>query len=882
MVLRKGKRIHSALEETVEDETLKRLCVESESDDFDSIAEESDSESEFESHFESYTRIDTIESSLNGILEAFSTIRDVDTGKEFSWDYFQDQISKHPEQVTPLLFHQILMISCPVVPLEVVTEIMSANPNVVTGEAIKFLATMPWISSKHVHHIISLEESYITFSEDSGTIDEAIESVASKWLKVFDTLQHEDLPPPRLQVTGMILMWLIPELIEHHDPEIIFSRYLLFMTSYHSKNIQYLLQVLEIFMICFIAIEDVETQCSCHESFLRAVCDSVILRIISDWSDKDAELGLRTIFKLVQMTEYGIARITNSTALNISFTESKFETAKFLMLSCPCSVLGADPYSEKEGQSSYNPHSDSRPNIMQILAKDDNPKQRLILVQCFVEKYISLTLNLELNLSHWYGEIGTHKVFECGGLFIISYSHYLREQRRKYQAPASILNTDYNEESDDFFCGLIHFLLEFNKTNSKGLKGNETLDLRIEWHLMSIVRFFIEYRKWDLIDWAVKEYPIILLAQSRLVGMSDKKSKGTILHLLGHSSKAPASLIQTLIHQGVSYGIDRGGLLIKNELDEIPLELICKKKGREIMRLFPFLLNAQNPKLITETDLKERFLFHAISRGGQCAFAMKLLKMYPNVLDTVDDRERLPIHYVLDPLSSSNPSFLRLLLKEGLKQGVGGKGGMAGLLTKDNQGLTPLDLLVKREPDGKSALVKVLFEGIVSNPPLISSLLLQPMLHRPKPENIYHRDTRFLSGEMARWIWSRDQYDEKLLSILSKYKKSGSIPDTNGRLPIHIAIEKCLGEMGTELNLYSFGRSFNGSGISGAAKAYLVLRNDSSCLLCIDPKTGLYPFQMVASKEELRGSDPDARPKRITLLSEIFTMLRLEPAVVFG
>jgi hypothetical protein len=712
-------------------------------------------------------------------------------------------------------------------------------------------------------------------------------SFAEKWLKVFDILQYEDAPPPRFQVTGKILQWLTHELIiAHHDPEIIFSRYSLLMTSRHAIHMKYLVQVLESFMDYFQTIEDSEERHAFHESFLRVICDSIILRILSDWSDKDAELGIRKIFTVVQMSEYGITRITNSTAINIAFIESKFETAKFLMLSCPCSVLGGEPISDREGHTNIDRRDVSvsksmyPPDLMKILTKDDHSEQRLALVQCFVETYINLTLNLELNLSSWYGTIGTCKVYCCGGLFKTSYSHYWRAWR-KYQTPAFILFSKHNEQSDRFFCDLIHFLLEFDKSCSKGFKVNKTLNPCIEWHLMAIIQCFIEHRKWNLIDWAVQEYPIILHAQSRReVG---RKNIGSILHLLGHSNCAPAALMQSIIQQGVNYGIDRGGLMIKNALDEVPLELICKKKGREIMKLYPFLLKSQKPKLITAADLKERGLFHAVSRGGQCTFAVKLLKLCPKVLGIADENGRLPLHYVLDPLSSSNPSFFRLLLKEGLSQGVGGKGGMAGLLVKDIEGLTPIDLLVKRAPDARSSLLKVLFEGIVSNVPFVSALLTQPMLHQPKPENSVNRNNGRMTNEMFHWIYSRQRCDEKVLSIVTRYEKYNSIPDTNGRLPIHIAIEKCFGEMGTELSLdrhYSWQKE-SYKHISDAAKAYLVLRNKSSCLLCIDPITGLFPYQMIASKEELRQSHSETRYKRITLLSEIFIMLRLEPAVVF-
>ena len=893
MTLRKGKRIYCELQETDEDVSVKHRCMEYESDDFDSIADRSNIDSDINSDIDCDDNVDSmsyiesdsdfesdiIDTSLADILESFSSSNVTKEFSSFSWDHFQGQISKHPEQITPLLFHQILMIHNPIVPLEVITTSMTANPNAVSGEAVKFLACTPWISLDHVDHIISLEQSNALHSDDSDFIDL---SFAEKWLKVFEIFQHEDAPPPRFQVTGKILQWLTHELIiaHHDDPEIIFSRYSLLMTSHHANHLKYLVQVLESFMDYFQRIEDSEERHAFHESFLRVICDSIISRILSDWSDKDAELAIRKIFTVAQMTEYGITRITNSTALSIAFIKSKFETAKFLILSCPYSIIGGEPFSDS--RDNLVPKSIYPPDLMKILTKDDHREQRLALVQCFIETYINLTLNnLEFDYSAWDVMIGNRIALSCGGLFRTSYFHYWQDWR-KYQTPAFILFSKHSEQSDRFFCDLVHFLLDFDKSGSKGFKVNNVLSPCIEWHLMAIIRCFIEHRKWDLIDWTVNEYPIILHAQSRHEKLG-RKNIGSILHLLGHSNRAPAALIQSIIQQGVKYGIDRGGLMIKNELDEVPLELICKKKGREIMSLYPFLLNSQNPKLITVTDIKEGGLFHAVSRGGQCTFAVKLLKLCPKVLGIADENGRLPLHYVLDPLSPSNPSFFRLLLKEGLRQGVGGKVGMAGLLVKDIEGLTPIDLLVMRAPDARSSLLKVLFEGIVSNVPFISALLTQPMLHEPKPENSVNRNDRRMTNEMFHWIYSRQRCDEKVLSIVTRYEKYNSIPDTNGRLPIHIAIEKCFGEMGTELSL---NRHFpwhkeSCKHISDAAKAYLVLRNSSSCLLCIDPITGLFPYQMIASKEELRVSNSETRNKRITLLTEIFIMLRLEPAVVF-
>jgi len=874
MTLRTYKRIHSVPLETDGNESFKRLCVESDFSDYESNGDESD----------------VNEPSLIDVLGLFSSR--TSTNRDVSWDYFHDLISKRPEQVTPLLFHQILMIPNPLVTLEVITALMAANPYLMTGEAVKFLASMPWIPLEHVHHIISLEQTNLeslVFSDsededDSRSSYGVFESVASKWLKVFDTLQHKDAPPPRLDVTELILDWLIPDLIEHHDIETIFSRYSLSKSSCHSNHIMYLIQVLGIFMECFQEIDDIEIQRTFHESFQRVVCDSVILSIISDWSDEDAERGLRTIFATVRMSEYGITRITNSTALKISFIKSKFETSKFLMLSCPYSVLGADFSTGREGRAIPTPLSDLLPNLMQILAEDNEHEQRLTLVQLFIEKYISLTLNPELKLSHWYGEIRNHRVYCCAGLFTSKPTYFWRGVHRPYfHSPANILITDYKEESDKFFCGIIKFLLDLEKSCANGPRAKGTLNPCIEWHLMSIFVFFVGHRKWNLIDWAVKEYPLVLHAHSRMSGLSGSKSNGTILHLLGHSNGVPASLIQSVILQGVRVGIGRGGLLVKNELNELPLELICKKKGREFMKLFPFLLKAQNPKLITVADLKEKGLFHTVSRGGQCAFALQLFKLCPEVLGIVDDKGRLPLHNALDPLSSSNPSIFRLLLREGLKQGVGcEQGGLAGLLVKDFQGLTPLDLLVYREPDARNSLVKVLYEGIVSNVPLVSSLLMRPMLYTPKPENSSNNRHRNFARELQNWANCRRMYDRKLLSIITTFKESRTIPDSNGRLPIHIAIEKGLGELGMELSLIRYSRWIHESGVSDAAKAYLALRNESYCLLCVDPATGLFPFQMVASKEELRTTDSETHSKRISFLSEIYTMLRLEPTVLFA
>lgn len=854
--------------ETDGNESFKRVCVESDSYDSESIGDESDAN----------------EPSLIDIVRLFSSR--TSTNRDVSWDYFHDLIPKRPEQVTPLLFHQILMIPYPLVTLEVITALLAANPYLITGEAVKFLASMPWIPLDHVHHIISLERYHIEIMVDSDSEDDddsrssngVIESVASKWLKVFDTLQHKDAPPPRLDVTELILDWLIPVLLEHDDVETIFSRFQLSKSSCHSNHIMYLIQVLRIFMECFEEIEDIEIQRTCHESFQRVVCDSVIISIISEWSDEDAEYGLRSIFATVRMSQYGITRITNSTALKVSFIKSKFKSSKFLIQSCPYSVFRADLSTDREGPLITTPFSDMLPNLMQILAEDNHHEQRIGLVQFFIEKYISLTMNSELKISKWYAEIRDHRVHGCAGLFTSNYTYFWRGvPGRQAHSPASILVTEYKEESDGFFCGIIKFLLDLEKSCTNRPNGDGTLNPCIEWHLMSMFIFFVDNRCWDLIDWAVKEYPIVLHAHSKL--------QGTILHILGDSNGVPASLIESVILQGVRLGIDRGGLLVRNESNEIPLELICKKKGREFMKLFPFLLKAQNPKLITVADLKEKWLFHKVCRGGQCAFALQLFKLCPEVVGIIDDKGRLPLHNALDPLSASNPSILRLLLRKGLKQGVGrGEGGLAGLLVKDFQGLTPLDLLLQRVPDARNSLVKVLLGGIVSNVPLVSSLLMQPMLYRPKPENSTNNRRRNNTDELHYWAVARRIYDVRLLSIIMAFKESRTTPDSNGRLPIHVAIEKGLGELGMELSLLRYSRWGNGneSGISEAAKAYLALRNVSYCLLCVDPITGLFPYQMVASKEELRTTDPETYSKRISFLSEIYTMLRLEPSVIFA
>ena len=69
--------------------------------------------------------------------------------------------------------------------------------------------------------------------------------------------------------------------------------------------------------------------------------------------------------------------------------------------------------------------------------------------------------------------------------------------------------------------------------------------------------------------------------------------------------------------------------------------------------------------------------------------------------------------------------MLRVLLAEGMKQNIGGRAGMGGLMVKDDDGMTALDYFIQEFEcrDSKWSSLNVLFEGIVEDVPLIHATI---------------------------------------------------------------------------------------------------------------------------------------------------------------
>lgn len=755
----------------------------------------------------------------------------------YSWNDFQDRILKCPNQVTDLLFLQALVIPHPIIPLKVISTMMKIKRDIVSAESAKLLTCMTWIPLDYVRHILFLEQEHVR------EISDELSFKAQIWLKVFDPLKETCAIPPRLTITEIIIRWL------HSDSEVWES--VLGSCSSHERNLPYLVQLLE--------ITSHEMNGPFSETIQRRICEITIHKIVSFWEDRAAENALRKLYSIHQLQNaFGLSNLVKSSALKISFQRSMFYTSKYIMSLCPYTVLGFDPRSNVENKCDRN--------FLFDILKENHQEKTIDILKCYIELYIYSSLDLVFTFKGSdRAQMENCFFYACGGLFY----RYFNLQNGYLDSPSLIVQNEYGDYSEELHRGIIHYLMNFERTCSKHQHTKETLDLCIQWHLMALLNFAVKNTMWSFINWAIYEYPLILFAKEH--GDHYDCKGGTLLHILCSSRCAPSSLIESVIEQSIENGITRGGLIIKNDYDETPIEIIGKKKGPQILKLFNYLMNHESKRLVIQSDFTDRYLFHAICRGGQPSVARKFIKMFPNILSVVDSCGRLPLHVIFLGNSATNPHILRLLLKEGLKQEIGkNQGGMAGLLVKDTCGLTPLDYLVKKEPNSSNSLVKVLFSGIVNNVPLLTLLLSQIELRLPIPQQ---------AESIKLWAVHRFFLEKNLSSILESFPMCIHIPGPDGRYPIHVAIDIGFGEFGRESSLRNY-LHVQSNICSYSAEAYIAIRNESSHLSCIDPITGLYPFQMIATKGFFQNTLACDRSKRINALSEIFTMLSLDPSAI--
>mmetsp|Transcript_16485 Transcript_16485/g.31244 ORF Transcript_16485/g.31244 Transcript_16485/m.31244 type:complete len:883 (-) Transcript_16485:135-2783(-) len=331
----------------------------------------------------------------------------------------------------------------------------------------------------------------------------------------------------------------------------------------------------------------------------------------------------------------------------------------------------------------------------------------------------------------------------------------------------------------------------------------------------SIVRLLKELvllQWWEYLEEFVIKYPGLLSAKD-----SDDNLP---LHHVCASQDTPFNLIRLVIESGIEIEVGgkkgRGGLVIPNNRYEHPLQLICTRNSKSNNQLLKHLIK-RKPKLIQKRDYKKLNLLHHVANGGKVNAAQQLLKACPESISYIDENGRLPIHIAcLHSCSVSQSQLMRVLLKEAIKQNIKGKGG---LLLTDNTGKSALDYAIEKLPcdERRWSSMNVLAEGVVPDLPLI-----QAAIHDTAPQ------------------W-------KIFSLLLKFPHAARIKDVDGRLPLHVFLEK-----------------------DGALPNYVyekIISSNSAAVKESSYVTGFYPFQIAATLDTFN-------------VNSLYKLLRLDPSIL--
>jgi len=342
----------------------------------------------------------------------------------------------------------------------------------------------------------------------------------------------------------------------------------------------------------------------------------------------------------------------------------------------------------------------------------------------------------------------------------------------------------------DFVKGILHFITMEKFKNDTACLG-------------AIIHEAIRIKAWNIVQYMVETYPQSLL-------MKDK-SDNLPLHSICKTD-APFDMIKLVIEAGAKqkFGSSqkknyRAGLLEANKDGERSLQLIAGRKCSSNGKVLRFLQDFK-PKLITKKDIKDLNLLHKVADSGRPAVARVLLKCVPKAISIQDEDGNLPLHIACKCKSNAiNRELMSLLLDAGIKEKVGGPEGFGGLFVKNNKDMTPMDLALKNVDLGncgygvrKWACISALMKRAPEAPILQSSLNLG--------------------------------FDKRNLEFLvEKFPECLSVKDSNGQLPIHLALTK--------------GRS-QYLGLDAIIEAYPPGLNE------FDPVSGLLPFALAASSRQ--------------------------------
>lgn len=295
---------------------------------------------------------------------------------------------------------------------------------------------------------------------------------------------------------------------------------------------------------------------------------------------------------------------------------------------------------------------------------------------------------------------------------------------------------------------------------------------------------------------------ITLIVETQPKSLQCKDDEGNLpLHVL---SKTDASFntmklfIDKSLKQKVGPLKNRAGLYVTNNNGECAIEVILGRKCSSNGRVFK-LLQDFKPKLITKKDVKDLNLLHKVANGGRPAIARAILKLLPGSIALKDKDGNLPLHIACKcNVNATSRELINIFMEYGLRHKVGGAEGFGGLYVKNNTNNTPMDVAIKNMYGERKWVALSIMMSYVPDAPILHSFISQrQLLHNIK-------------------------------TIIEKYPQSIQVEDSNGQLPIHLALSKNTG-MSCETSL-----------------TYIVNAYPAG-LDVSDPVTGLLPFALAAT-----------------------------------
>jgi hypothetical protein len=383
-------------------------------------------------------------------------------------------------------------------------------------------------------------------------------------------------------------------------------------------------------------------------------------------------------------------------------------------------------------------------------------------------------------------------------------------------------------------------------------------------------------------------------------------------------SSTHVSLVKLFIEKGLEQNIGgpqgRGGLLVSNQDGQVPLELLVISHISSV-DLRAILLDSRKPPLLGKGDIENCQLLRSIlrvksDRKDLLEKTAMLVDLDHDSLSRKDEFGNLPLHFsVLSStdkatnLRSNNDENFSLLngngkgdglralhfgflLQKGVQACVGGEHGYGGLLVRNNDGNSSLDLIIQfwdrsfqnKEKisfhlrnmqalacinscwntfQTKLPLLQIVFESSSCDYLMIGIIVgsykgclkttddrgntpLHTLLKQYKRMENKRFDTLTFSCN------GTDRLDNAIDLVLFDDKHAISKRDRNGRLPLHVALENC--------------------NLAWPNMISRMISHKKSAITERDPITGLYPYHLAAVSKVHHGN-----------LSCIYELLRNAP-----